>query len=99
MKTTRPRDLRSNRLHRSAHHNAGIVDDGVQGLGQGLAERGDAAGIGDVEDHRGDLLRVQRDDGSRVAFVADTGDHVPATCGQVLDDRLADSTACAGDEH
>ena len=34
-----------------------------------------------------------------VALVADPGDHVPATRGQVLDDRLADSPACAGDEY
>jgi hypothetical protein len=57
------------------------------------------SGIGDVEDDRRDALRVERGDRGGVAFVAHPGDHVPATRGQVLHDRLADSTACTGDEY
>ncbi len=89
----------TDRLHRTADADARVVDDRVEPLRQRLVQRRDVVGRGDVEDDRGDALRVERGHGVGVLLAADPGDDVPAACGQMLDDRLADTAGRAGDEY
>ncbi|HEX5994948.1 MAG TPA: hypothetical protein VFY84_07385 [Jiangellales bacterium] len=85
------------RLERAGDRDAGVVDQGVEQLGELAVERGEVLGVGDVELDRRDQLGLRGQLlGGDVG--ADAAVHPPTRVGQADGDGAADAAAGAGHE-